>query len=345
MTSGIPDYEELSNIALGADGARAVIAIHSTRMGPAAGGFRLRPGRDQDKAVSDALRMSQRVAYRNALIGLPYGGGQAVVLLSAGSKDSVLREFSRAVDELGGRYRFMEDQGSHAADLHPTPSRYLRGRGFARARVGMDIARCAASSAFLSIQAALRWWMGKDLNGSTIAVDGAGPMAGELCRQLAGAGARIIVSDPNPDHARILAYTVGARVARADDIHRVGADVFAPCTLGRTLDLQRAMECRAAIVCGALEDQLADPAAGAALHANGILYCPDYIASAGGAIGVHCRDIADISKRIGVIPWRLLSILERAAQDLMQPELAAEKMALAHLAGSASAATSLEMVP
>lgn len=220
----------------GLDGA---IAIHSTTLGPGAGGCRLWTYPGIDEALADALRLAEGMSYKNALAGLPLGGAKAVLRRPEGHFDraKLFRAFGRAVEQLGGLYVTAEDVGTSVADMQEVASttRHVAGLPPAAGRAGGDPSPWTARGVFESMRAAARFALDTDLAGLTVAVQGTGNVGANLCRRLSDAGARLVIADPNPARRDQLATILGAEVVDVDDIMSVQAEIFAPCALGGVL--------------------------------------------------------------------------------------------------------------
>jgi leucine dehydrogenase len=271
-------------------GYRAVIAIHSTALGPAVGGTRLTAYADEEAAVADALRLARGMTYKNALAGLPLGGGKSVVLRAEPlDRARVFAAHAEFVDRFAGRYVTAEDVGTTPADMALMAARTPHVAGLAD-RSG-DPSPHTARGVFRAMEAAAdALWGSASLAGRTVAVQGVGAVGGALARQLAAAGARLVVGDVNGDRAAATAADCGARVVPPERVLFEAADIAAPCALGGVLDEAAVPRLRARAVVGAANNQLATPAVAEALAAAGILYVPDYVANAGGVIN-GCREL------------------------------------------------------
>ncbi len=335
----MPDFDGHEQVVFGYDtatGLRALIAVHSTALGPAAGGCRMWPYGSSAEALTDALRLSRGMSYKNAMAELPLGGGKSVILGDA-RKDKtpeLFQAFGRFVESLGGRYITAEDVGTSTADMaqvaHAT--RYVSGLSRRAGEVGGDPGPKTALGVYLGIKAAARFHLGRDLEGLTVAVQGLGGVGQPLCRLLAGEGARLKVADFRADSAERIRDELGAEVVAAEAIASEAADVFAPCALGAVLSSRSIPLLRARVVAGAANNQLAREEDGAALTQAGILYAPDYVINAGGIINVsheyqggatEARVRADIEK----IPGRLTEIFERARREGRSTSAVADQMA------------------
>lgn len=323
-------------------GLDGVIAIHSTTLGPGAGGCRFWTYPDIDDALADALRLAEGMSYKNALAGLPLGGAKAVLRKPAGGFDraALFRAFGRAVEELGGSYVTAEDVGTTVEDMHEVAavSRHVAGMKAVPGLAGGDPSPWTAKGVFESMKAAAHFSLGRDLDGLTVAVQGTGNVGADLCRRLADAGARLVIADPSPVRRDRLKAILGAEVVDAEDIAGVDADIFAPCALGGALTRQNVAKLKAKIVCGAANNQLASPEIADLLVERGITYAPDYVVNAGGIINVSAEylgeDEGHVAGRVAKIGPRVTSILERAAREKRSPAAVADEMAEQVIAGA-----------
>ncbi len=284
-----------------ASGLSAIIALHSTALGPAAGGTRLWHYRDDREALGDVLRLSHGMTYKNAMAGLPLGGGKTVVMAPETIRDrqALFAALGRAIDRLGGAYWTAEDVGVGPADMAVVASqtRYVAGLEAGRFASG-DPSPVTARGVFTSLLAgAQHLWGAKDLNGRTAAVQGLGHVGQHLCHYLYAAGAKLIVSDLNSARAQEIAKRYGAQVVAPTEIMQVEMDIFVPCALGGVLTDESVTALSAKLICGAANNQLAGPAVAATLARQGKLYLPDYVVNAGGIISVASEilQIADHS--------------------------------------------------
>jgi leucine dehydrogenase len=316
-------------------GAQGVIALHSTALGPAAGGCRLWHYADSQDAVNDAIRLARGMSYKNALAGLPFGGGKAVLRRPAGTFDrqALFRAFAEAVEALRGAYVTAEDVGTTVADMEEVArhTRHVAGLTRRAGRVGGDPSPWTAQGVFAAMQAAAHHALGRDLDQLTVAVQGVGHVGAHLCGLLARAGARLILADIDPARAQAVAQACGARIVPVDAIAGVEADVLAPCALGGGLNGHTIPRLRVALVCGGANNQLETEEDGHALFQRGIAYAPDYVVNAGGIINVAAEYLGEttdaVERRIAAIPGRVEQILQRAAQERRSSHAVADEMA------------------
>jgi leucine dehydrogenase len=349
MTSpwAFPDFdahEQLSLFDDPATGLRAIIAIHSTHLGPAAGGARYWHYTQEADAITDALRLSRGMSYKNAMADLPMGGGKGVILAQPGMAKTpeMLAAFGAAIDSLGGRYVTAEDVGMTDADMQAIAARtrHVSGLPVAAGQAGGDPGPSTAYGVFLGVKAAVAYANGSDdLNGVHVAIQGVGSVGGGLARHLAAAGARLTLADVNADRAAALAEELGADSVASAAIMDVPADVFSPNALGAILTHDTVRSLQAPIVAGGANNQLATPDVGAALVERGILYAPDYVINAGGIINVSLEylgqgDRAAVDARIAAIPDRLAMIWDESKNSGQPASDVADAMARARIGRS-----------
>ena len=337
---GSPDFdahEALHFVTDEATGLRAIIAMHSTHLGPAAGGTRFWHYADDAEALTDALRLSRGMSYKNAMAGLPLGGGKAVVLAnkSRTKTPEMLAAFGAAVNGLCGKYVTAEDVGMSVADMIEISkqTKFVAGLPVEGGAVGGDPGPHTSLGVFLGIKAAVKRALGKDsLNGLHIALQGAGSVAGGVARQAAAEGARLSIADVDRARAENLAAETGGSVVTPDDILFLEADVVSPCALGAILTEQSIARLSSPIVAGGANNQLATAEDGRRLQARGILYAPDYVINAGGIINVSTEYLGDggpdlVRSRIEAIPGRLEQIWAESAASDQDPASVADAMA------------------
>ena len=337
---GYPDFdahEALHFVTDEKSGLRAIIAMHSTHLGPSAGGTRFWHYADDSEALTDALRLSRGMSYKNAMAGLPLGGGKAVVLANRASAKTpeMLAAFGAAVNSLGGKYVTAEDVGMSVADMIEISkqTKYVAGLPVAGGEVGGDPGPHTSLGVFLGIKAAVKRALGKEsLSGLHVALQGAGSVAGGVARQVAAEGAKLSIADVDRARAEKLAAETGGTVVAPDDILYLGADVVSPCALGAILTEHSIGKLNTPIVAGGANNQLATAEDGSRLQARGILYAPDYVINAGGIINVSTEYLGDggpdlVRSRIEAIPGRLEQIWAESASTERDPASVADAMA------------------
>jgi len=337
---GCPDFDAHEEVHFVTDekcGLKAIIAVHSTHLGPAAGGARFWHYAKDEDALVDALRLSRGMSYKNAMAGLPLGGGKSVILAPQSREKSpeLLHAFGKAVDRLGGRYVTAEDVGIGVADMIEVrrATQYVAGLPNSPGDVGGDPGPHTALGVFLGIKAAVKRALGKDsLEGLHIAMQGAGSVATGVALHACAEGAKISVADVDQVRAHKLASSVNGKVVSTDEILGLEADVVSPNALGAILTEQSIAALKTPIVAGGANNQLATQDDGARIHARGILYAPDYVINAGGIINVCTEYLADgdaslVRQRIEGIPQRLEQIWAESASSGQNPAAVADAMA------------------
>jgi leucine dehydrogenase len=337
----LPDFdghEAVHFVTDRASGLRAIIALHSTALGPAAGGCRFWHYAQGEEALTDALRLSRGMSFKNAMAGLPLGGGKAVILADEARTKTpeMLAAFGRAVERLGGAYVTAEDVGIGVADMTAVrrETRHVAGLPVAEGAVGGDPGPHTSLGVFLGIKAAVRRALGRDnLSGLRLALQGAGSVASGVARRAAAEGARLLIADVDAAKAARLAEETGGEMVSPDVILSAEADVVSPNALGGILDDDSISALQAPIVAGGANNQLARPHHGAVLMQRGILYAPDYVINAGGIINVSTEYLRDggpelVQSRIEGIPGRLEQIWAESEASGRDPATVADAMAL-----------------
>jgi leucine dehydrogenase len=337
---GLPDFDAHEEVLFVTDkkcGLKAIIALHSTHLGPAAGGARFWHYAQDEEALVDALRLSRGMSYKNAMAGLPLGGGKSVILADANrtKTSDMLHAFGKAVDHLGGRYVTAEDVGINVADMIEVArsTKYVAGLPNSAGDVGGDPGPHTALGVFLGIKAAVKRALGKDtLSGLHIAVQGAGSVATGVALHACAEGAKLSIADVDRAKAQKLADATNGTVVAPDEILALEADVVSPNALGAILTEQSIAALKTPVVAGAANNQLATPGDGERLHERGILYAPDYVINAGGIINVCTEYLGDgdaslVRQRIEGIPVRLEQIWAESASSGRNPAAVADAMA------------------
>jgi len=336
-----PDFDEHELVHFVTDresGLKAVIAVHSTHLGPGAGGTRLWRYAQPSDAIADALRLSRGMSYKNAMAGLPLGGGKAVILaddMSRAKTPRMLAAFGQAVAGLCGRYVTAEDVGMSVADMVAIAKEtgFVAGLPVGEGAVGGDPGPHTSYGVYLGVKAAVKRALGKDsLAGLRIALQGAGSVAGGFARRAAAEGARLSIADIDRARAEALAAETGGTVVGTDEVMTQEADIFSPNALGAILNEQSIAALNAPIVAGGANNQMATRDDGDRVQARGILYAPDYVINAGGIINVSTEYLKDgdqdtVRARIEAIPGRLEEIWQESAATGRNPARVAGDMA------------------
>ena len=335
-----PDFDDHEHVTCFRDagsGLTAVIAVHSTHLGPGAGGVRFWHYADRAAAVTDALRLSRGMSYKNAMAGLPMGGGKGVVLAAPGQAKTpeMLAAFGRAVERLGGAYVTAEDVGMTDADMVAiaAQTRHVSGLPVASGAAGGDPGPLTALGVYLGIKAAIAHHFGVDsAAGVRIAIQGVGSVGGGVARRLAAEGAKLTLADVHLGRAKALADELGADLADSAAIMEVEGDVFSPNALGAILTEESIARLKAPIIAGGANNQLATAADGQRVHDHGITYAPDYVINAGGIINVALEYLGqgsrdEVEGRIHQIPGRLANIWAESKASGTPASVVADRMA------------------
>jgi len=339
----LPDFDDHEAVHFFHDaetGLSAIIALHSTHLGPGAGGTRFWHYENRETAVTDALRLSRGMSFKNAMAGLPLGGGKAVILADRNRTKTpeMLAAFGRMIESLGGRYVTAEDVGITAADMVALTkeTKYVSGLPVSNSgEAGGDPGPFTAMGVYLGVKAAVAYKLGRDtMKDVHVAIQGVGSVGGGLARLLAKDGAKLSIADINKEHASALAEEIGATVVGLDEVMRIEADVFSPNALGAILDKVSIAHLNVPIVAGGANNQLATPEDGQRIFDRNILFAPDYVINSGGIISVGLEylgegDVQEVNRRVGMIPQRLTEIWEQSAAQKLPDSDVADNMAMA----------------
>ena len=331
---------EAEQVAFAADdetGLRAIVAIHSTVLGPGLGGTRFYPFASEHDALVDVLRLAKGMAYKHAVCGNDLGGAKAVIIGDPRTRrtDGLITAYARLVDRLGGRYLTAEDVGTTQADMDliRTVTPHVTGTSESLGGSGDPSPATAWGVYHALVAVAAHEWGEPSLAGRHVAIAGTGKVGSALARQLADVGCRLTLADVRTDAVTALARELGAAVADPARIHAVECDVLSPCALGAVLNERTIPELRCVAVCGCANNQLATDDDGDRLAAAGVRYAPDYVANAGGVINIadelgpdgydHDRAYA----RVATIQDTMRRVFERAEADGITPARAADRLA------------------
>jgi len=337
------DHEQIVFCHDKPSGLKAIIALHSTQLGPAMGGTRMWDYQASHQALTDVLRLSRGMTYKNAVAGIPFGGGKAVILgdPETGKSEALLEAFGRCVEGLAGRYITAEDVGISAGDMETvsTMTRFARGT---RAKGLGDPSPYTALGVYIGILATVEARFGRsDITNMTFAVQGLGSVGYGVARHLHEAGGRLIVADINADAVSRAVSEFGATAVSTDRIHAVASDVFVPCALGAGLNETTIPQIRAGAVAGAANNQLARPEDGQRLQDREILYAPDYVLNAGGvisiALGTPDFGADPVLERIQAISRTLGKIFDQSGKTGSPPVIIADQMAERIVSGQINA--------
>jgi leucine dehydrogenase len=333
-------HEEIVMCSDPSCGYRGILAIHSTKLGPALGGTRFWQYATDEEAITDALRLSRGMTYKNAVAGLQLGGGKSIIIGDNKTKDreQIFRAHGRFIETLGGRYITAEDVGTSTKDMDYVHMETGHVAGLA-GKSG-DPSPVTAHGVFRAVQAsANRKWGSDSLEGKTVAIQGCGNVGRYLAKELHEAGARLIVNDIDPAKTKRVAEMTGATVVQGDDaIFSADADIFSPCALGGIINDETLPKLKVQIVAGGANNQLLEERHGDALQARGILYAPDYVANAGGVINVYGEvagwDAQRALDKADDIYDTVLKVFDIAEAKKIPTYEAADRLAEQRLAGS-----------
>ncbi|HEY1937119.1 MAG TPA: Glu/Leu/Phe/Val dehydrogenase [Candidatus Angelobacter sp.] len=329
----VPGYERVVCGTDESSGYRGIIVVHSTALGPALGGTRYWSYASEEEAMTDVLRLARGMTYKNALAGLPCGGGKSIVIRGEGTGDreKLFRAHGQLVNSFKGKYITAEDVGTSPSDMEYILQETSHVAGL-QGRSG-DPSPHTARGVFRAMQAAARQkWGSDDLSGRAVAIQGCGHVGYFLAGELARAGARLLVTDVDQTKVNRVVEDHGATAAGTDEIYSASTDVFAPCALGGVLNDQTIPQLKVSLVVGGANNQLLEPRHGDLLQQRGILYAPDYAVNAGGVINGCCREMLgwDVPKTLAktdAIYDTLLTIFEMAERERIPTYQAADRLA------------------
>ena len=325
----VPGYEEVVRVDDPVSGLRAVIAVHSTVLGPSLGGTRFKPYASDDDALADALRLARAMTYKSSIAGIDVGGGKAVINGDPATLKSpeLLHAYGRFIDTLDGRYVTAPDVGTTEADMAVIWEVTPHVTGLAPELGGFGDPSPATARGLVAALRGVQRFRGERVEGLHVAISGAGKVGGDFARQLLALGCRVTVADVDPARAA----ATGGEVADPATVHRTPCDVFAPCALGGVLDEHTVPELSCTAIVGAANNQLARPVVAELLEEHAITFVPDFVANAGGIVLVAEELHRGTAERAEALVQRIettvLTVLERAAHAGITPLAAAEAMA------------------
>ncbi|MBM7584558.1 leucine dehydrogenase [Bacillus pakistanensis] len=329
------DYEQLLFCQDEQSGLKAIIGIHDTTLGPALGGTRMWTYESEEAAIEDALRLAKGMTYKNAAAGLNLGGGKTVIIGDPrkDKNEEMFRAFGRFIQGLNGRYITAEDVGTTVADMDliHEETDFVTGISPAFGSSG-NPSPVTAYGVYRGMKAAAKEAFGTDsLEGKTIAVQGVGNVAFNMCRHLHDEGANLIVTDINKEAVQKAVDEFGAKAVDTNEIYSVDCDIFAPCALGAIINDETIPQIKAKVIAGAANNQLKETAHGDTIHEMGIVYAPDYVINAGGVINVadelygYNRERA--MKKVEQVYNNVERVIEIAKRDGIPTYMAADRMA------------------
>lgn len=311
----------------------AIVAIHSTALGPALGGTRMLPYASEDEALADVLNLAKAMSFKSAAAGLDLGGGKAVILADASAdRERLMTAYGGMLDRLKGVYITTEDVGTTEADmvLIGAQTRHVTGLPISSGGSG-DPSDATAWGLLAALRAVAGRRWGGELRGKHVAISGVGKVGKYFCGYLARAGCRMTIADISDEATRRVAASLDVDVVSPDDVHKVRCDVFAPCALGGVLNDVTIPELACSVLLGSANNQLADRSCADKIDARGILYVPDYIANAGGVINIAEElggyDRRRAFERVAGIEQTVLRVLDAAKSKGITPAAASDEMA------------------
>lgn len=334
------DHEQVVFCQDKSTGLRAIIAVHNTTLGPAVGGTRMWAYSNEDEAITDVLRLSRGMTYKNALAGLNIGGGKAVIIGDARTdkNEPLLRRFGKFVDSLGGKYITAEDVGISTKDMEYVKMEtdnvvglpdYLNGGG--------DPSPVTAYGVYMGMKASVKELTGNDsLAGKKVMVQGVGHVGEYLVQHLIKENAEVIISDIYEERVKSVVNQYGVKAVGINEVYDQNMDIYSPCALGATVNDDTLAKLKCDIICGAANNQLANEQIhGAEVQKKGILYAPDYLVNAGGIINCYWEIIgysreAALSQAEGIYA-KTLEIFSKSKSENIPTYLAANLLAEARI--------------
>lgn len=330
------EFEQVSHFHDPQSGLRAIIAIHSTALGPSLGGTRFYPYRSEEDALRDVLRLARGMTYKAAAAGLDLGGGKAVIIGDPrrDKSEGLFRAYGRFIDTMQGRYITAEDVGTTGADMDVVRRETRNVVGVSPAMGGSgDPSPVTAWGVFQGLIAcAEHVWKDPSLAGKRVAVQGVGKVGHNLVKNLVEAGASVVISDVDVDSVAAAVREFGVETAEPEKVHALECDILAPCALGGIIRDDTLPELKCRVVAGAANNQLASPEHGEALADMGILYAPDYVINAGGLINVADElrgyDRERAMQRVEGVYRTLRAVFRIAEEEGISTAQAADRFAL-----------------
>jgi len=329
----VPGYERVVFGTDEAAGYQGIVVVHNTALGPAVGGTRYWSYKSEGDALTDALRLARGMTYKNALAGLPFGGGKSIMIRSTKpvDREEMFRAHGRLVESFKGKYITAEDVGTSPEDMEHILKETSHVGGL-QGRSG-DPSPHTARGVFRAMQAAAKHrWRNDDLAGKTVAIQGCGHVGYFLAGELARVGAKLIVTDVDSAKVQRVVKEHGATAVAPEEIYAQAANVFSPCALGGIVNDETIPQLKAELIVGGANNQLLEPRHGDVLEERGILYAPDYAANGGGVINGCCRemlgwDVPQTLAKTDAIYDTLLKIFELAKQEKIPTYKAADRLA------------------
>lgn len=337
--SQFDNHEQVSFFSCAATGLKAIVAIHNSNLGPALGGCRMWPYKNDEEALYDVLRLSKGMTYKAALADVPLGGGKSVIIAppKISQRPALMRSMAKCVTSFKGNYIIAEDVGTNVEDMNVMSESCEYVTGLLQNNKGSgDPSPTTAYGVFIGIKSAVKHRLQRaELRGLKVAVQGLGHVGYHLCKLLQEEGAFLYVTDKDDHKTARAVEDFGATAVDPDSIYDVNADIFAPCALGAIIHDKTIQRLKVSIIAGAANNQLKEAYHGVLLNDANILYAPDYVINAGGLIRVYYEYAA----RFGTLfsEERVFKHAEKIAEKLALVFSYAEK----HQIATASAADAL----
>ena len=330
-------HEHISFFYCPVTGLKAIVAIHSTVLGPALGGCRMRMYDSESSALEDVMRLSEGMTLKNSVAGMNLGGGKACIIadskMQKGRKE-LFAQFGRYLQTLGGAYYTAEDMGTKVADMEAIRSQtdYCVGGDLKSGGSG-DPSPWTALGVFNSIEAVASKKLKKPLSQIRVGIQGLGNVGYRLAELLSQEGVKLNVADTNPSQTKRAASELGADVLGLEEIYAAQQDVFAPCAIGQTVNEKTVPKMNCLAIIGAANNQISDASVYKQIIDKRILYCPDFVINAGGVISVGAElnqggwDKQWVTQKVSTIADTLTEVLDLAEKNNEFPEVAALKIA------------------
>lgn len=338
MSISMKEFEQVVFCHDSKTGLEAIIAVHSTALGPAVGGCRMWKYASSQEALTDALRLSKGMTYKASISGLNWGGGKAVIVgdPKTAKTPELLARFGEYVDRLSGTYVTAKDVGIGSADLKQIKTKTKHVMGIdGEAQSSGDPSPGTAWGVYHGMKAAAKHAFGSDrLQGLKIAMQGLGAVSFGMLEFLTKEGATIIGCDVDEEKVKKAEQDFGIQVAHPDSIYDAACDIFSPCALGATINPQTLPRIKAKVIAGAANNQLSTDDVGYEVMKRGILYAPDYAINAGGLMNIYHEsmvgngyDKARAFDHIAKIGQTIDQILVRSKEEKLPPSFVADRIA------------------
>ena len=298
------DHEKIFYCEDDVSGLKSIIAIHSSKLGPAIGGCRFRHYQTYEEGLTDVLRLSRGMTEKNKAADIPFGGGKAIIFSDQPKSTELLIAFAAFLNQLEGIYYSAEDMGISLEDIK------LVGKHTPYVFDNVDPGSYTAKGIFYSIQVALKFYLQKDIKDSIISLQGAGSVGSELAKLLGDMGATIYVQDIDQVKLQQLSTE---NIHIVEDALTQECDLLSPCAVGGIFTESSIQNLGCKIIAGGANNQLLNPTIDSHLHKKGIRYIPDVLINSGGVIGLT----KDILKRNDLQIEDDLKLIGKRALDSM----------------------------